>query len=224
MRKKFLFILLVIFLIFPAADAAAVRELNGDNLNFEQTEQGQFFQATGNVELIYDELRITAEDEGIYRRYNGEIEFRNNVNLYYQEITGQAVELTGNVEQEIFHLIENAQLKGENAYLEADRIDFYQAEQRIEVKGSAYLEYNNFWAEADEIIYYLDRELITLSGNVEGERNGESFTAQNAEVNQQTEEVKLSGQASLRFSENNSENPGNNDSPDTDESDNSSDS
>ncbi len=214
MRKKFLFILLAIFLIFPAADAAAVRELNGDNLNFEQTEQGQVFQGSGNVELIYDELRITAEDQGIYRRYNGEIEFKNNIHFYYQEISGQAVKLTGNVEDEIFHLIENAQIEGQNSYLEADRIDFYQTEQRIEVKGNAYLEYNNFWAEADEIIYYLDRELITLSGNVKGERNGESFNAQNAEVNQQTEKVKLSGQASLRFNENNSENPETNDSPD----------
>jgi hypothetical protein len=43
--------------------------------------------------------------------------------------------------------------------------------------------------------------LILLEGNVRGERNGESFSSQSAEIDQQTEEVKLRGQDSLRFSE-----------------------
>jgi lipopolysaccharide assembly outer membrane protein LptD (OstA) len=34
-----------------------------------------------------------------------------------------------------------------------------------------------------------------LEGNVKGERNGESFTADAADINQKTEEVKLQGQA-----------------------------
>ncbi|TDO95107.1 lipopolysaccharide export system protein LptA [Halanaerobium saccharolyticum] len=204
MRRKIL-LFFIIFILTLTANVSAVRELNGDKLNFEQTEQGQVFRAAGNVELIYDELRITAAGEGIYRRYNGEIEFRKNVKLYYQNFTGQADKLTGNVEEEIFHLIGNAQIEGENSYLEADRIDFYQGQQKIVAQGNAYLEYQNFWAEADKISYFLDQELITLTGNVKGERNGESFTAQSAEINQKTETVKLTGQATLRFSENESE-------------------
>ena len=200
MQKKILFFLLI-FILALTANAAAVRELNGDNLDLEQTEAGQVFKATGNVELIYDELRITAEDEGIYRRYNGEIEFRNNVKLFYQEFEAEAVELTGNLETQVFQLIKEAEVRGENSMLQADQIDIYRAEDRIEVKGNAYLEYNNFWAEADQITYNLNSEIITLKGNVQGERNGESFSSQSAEVNQQTEEVKLRGRATLRFSE-----------------------
>jgi len=203
MQKKILFFLLI-FILALTANAAAVRELNGDNLDLEQTEAGQVFKATGNVELIYDELRITAEDEGIYRRYNGEIEFRNNVKLFYQEFEAEAVELTGNLETQVFQLIKEAEVRGENSMLQADQIDIYRAEDRIEVKGNAYLEYNNFWAEADQITYNLNSEIITLEGNVQGERNGESFNSQAAEVNQKTDEVKLTGQATLRFSEENS--------------------
>ncbi|WP_290761791.1 LptA/OstA family protein [Halanaerobium sp.] len=200
MQKKILFFLLV-FILALTANAAAVRELNGDNLDLEQTEAGQVFRATGSVELIYDELRITAEDVGIYRRYNGEIEFRNNVKLFYQDFEAKAVELTGNLETQVFHLIKEAEVRGENSLLQAEQIDIYRSEDRIEVKGNAYLEYNNFWAEADQITYNLNSEIITLKGNVQGERNGESFSSQSAEVNQQTEEVKLRGRATLRFSE-----------------------
>jgi lipopolysaccharide export system protein LptA len=200
MHKKIL-LFFIIFVLSLTLSVSAVRELNGDNLDLEQTEAGQIFRATGNVELVYDELRITAEDQGIYRRYNGEIEFRNNVELFYQNFEAEAVELTGNLETEIFNLIKEAELRGENSLLRADRIDIYQAEGRIEVKGNAYLEYNDFWAQADQIIYQLDQELILLEGNVRGERNGESFSSQSAEIDQQTEEVKLRGQASLRFSE-----------------------
>lgn len=177
--------------------AQAERELTGDQLDLKQISAGQIVVATGQVELIYDQLRITAEDEGIYRRFNGEVEFRKNVEFFYQEYEGQAVELTGNLEAEILHLKKDAQIKGPNSYLEADKIDFYQAEDRIEVAGNAYLEYNDFWAKADQITYYLDREMIFLEGNVEGERNGESFTAKAAEINQQTEEVQLQGEAQI---------------------------
>ncbi len=200
MRKKILLFLLI-FMLVLTVNAAAARELNGDDLDLEQTAEGRVFTATGNVELIYDELRITAEDEGIYRRYNGEVEFRENVKLYYQEFEAQAVELNGNLEDEIFHLVKEAEVRGENSLLRADQIDIYQAEDRIEVKGNAYLEYNDFWAEADQIVYHLDQELIRLQDNVQGERNGEAFTSQSAEVNQKTEEVKLRGGASLSFSE-----------------------
>jgi lipopolysaccharide export system protein LptA len=171
MQKKILFFLLV-FILALTANAAAVRELNGDNLDLEQTEAGQVFRATGSVELIYDELRITAEDVGIYRRYNGEIEFRNNVKLFYQDFEAKAVELTGNLETQVFHLIKEAEVRGENSLLQAEQIDIYRSEDRIEVKGNAYLEYNNFWAEADQITYNLNSEIITLKGNVQGERNG----------------------------------------------------
>ncbi|MFW5749801.1 MAG: LptA/OstA family protein [Halanaerobium sp.] len=200
MRKKILLFLLI-FMLMLTVNAAAARELNGDDLDLEQTAEGRVFTATGNVELIYDELRITAEDEGIYRRYNGEVEFRENVKLYYQEFEAQAVELNGNLEDEIFHLVKEAEVRGENSLLRADQIDIYQAEDRIEVKGNAYLEYNDFWAEADQIVYHLDQELIRLQDNVQGERNGEAFTSKSAEVNQKTEEVKLRGGASLSFSE-----------------------
>lgn len=200
MHKKILLFFLI-FILTLTLNVSAARELNGDNLDLEQTEAGQVFKATGNVELLYDDLRITAEDEGIYRRYNGEIEFRNNVELFYQDFEAKAVELTGNLETEIFNLIKEAEVRGADSLLQADRIDIYQAEDRIEVRGNAYLEYNDFWAEADQITYHLDRELILLEGNVRGERNGESFNSQSAEVDQQTEEVKLRGRATLRFSE-----------------------
>ncbi|MFN2341422.1 MAG: LptA/OstA family protein [Halanaerobium sp.] len=200
MHKKIL-LFFIIFLLTLTLSASAARELNGDNLDLEQTEAGQVFRATGSVELIYDQFRVTAEDEGIYRRYNGEIEFRNNVELFFQDFEAQAVELTGNLETEIFNLIKEAEVRGENSLLRADQIDIYRAEDRIEVNGNAYLEYNDFWAEADQITYHLDRELILLEGNVRGERNGESFNSQSAEIDQQTEEVKLRGQATLRFSE-----------------------
>lgn len=200
MRKKILLILMI-FILTMTLSVSAARELNGDNLNLEQSPEGEIFRAVGNVELIYDELRITAEDEGIYRRYSGEIEFRNNVELFYQEFEAQAVELTGNLEEGVFHLIDKAEIRGENSLLQADQIDIYQTDNRIEVKGNSYLEYNNFWAEADQITYHLDRELILLEGNVSGERNGESFNAQAAEIDQNKEEVKLRGQAVLRFSE-----------------------
>ena len=194
MNKKIFLILLVIFLIVPAG-ADAARELNGDQLGLQQTEAGQVIIAKDNVELIYDELRITAEDEAIYRRYNGEIEFRNNVEFFYRQYEGQSVELTGNLEQEIIHLIGEAQITGPISYIEADKIDFYQAENRIEVQGNVYLEYQDFWAEADQLTYYTERKFMHLEGNVKGERNGESFTADAADINQKTEEVKLQGQA-----------------------------
>jgi lipopolysaccharide export system protein LptA len=200
MQKKILFFLLI-FIVGLTANAAAARELNGDNLDLEQSPEGQIFRATGNVELVYDELRITAEDEGVYRRYNGEIEFRNNIKLFYQEFEAQAVELTGNLETGNFHLSQETEIRGENSLLQADQIDIYSTEDRIEVSGNAYLEYNDFWAKADQIIYHLDQELILLRGNVRGERNGESFNSKSAEINQKTEEVKLQGQATLRFSE-----------------------
>jgi len=200
MQKKILFFLLILILALTI-NVSAARELNGDKLKLNQTEAGQVFKAEGNVELIYNELRITAEDEGIYRRYNGEIEFRKNVKLFFQKFEAQAVELTGNLEKEIFHLIKKAQVKGENSLLKADRIDIYRAEDRIEVKGNAYLEYNDFWAEADQITYHLDQQVILLEGNVRGERNGESFNSQSAEIDQKTKEVKLRGRATLRFSE-----------------------
>ena len=196
MNKKIFLILLIVFLLLPTA-VNAERELNGDQLDLQQTEAGQVIKAAGNVELIYDEFRITAEDEGIYRRYNGEIEFRKNVEFFYRQYQGQAVELTGNLEEERIHLTDQAQITGPNSYLEADKIDIYQAEQRIEVKGNGYLEYNEFWAEVDQITYYLDREFIYLEGNVKGERNGESFSADAAEIDQKQEEVHLKGRAKL---------------------------
>jgi len=197
MNKKIFLILLIIFLIAPAAGVNAARELNGDQLDLQQTEAGQVIFAEGNVELIYDELRITAEDEAIYRRFNGEIEFRNNVEFFYQEYEGKSIELTGNLEEEIMHLIGEAEITGPTSYIEADRIDIYQAEDRIEVKGNVYLEYNDFWAEADQLTYYLDREFMELEGNVKGERNGESFAADAADINQKSEEVHLKGQAKV---------------------------
>jgi lipopolysaccharide export system protein LptA len=197
MNKKIFIILLIIFLVVPAAGANAARELNGDKLDLQQTENGQIITALGNVELIYDELRITADDEAIYRRFNGEIEFRKNVEFFYQEYQGQAVELTGNLEEEIIHLIGEAVITSPTSRLEGDEISVFQAEDRIEVKGNAYLEYNDFWAEADQLTYYLDREFMHLEGNVKGERNGESFEAQAAEIDQKAEEVKLQGQAKV---------------------------
>lgn len=196
MNKKFFLILLIVFLLVPGA-ARAERELNGDKLELQQSSEGQTVVAAGSVELIYDQLRITAEDKGIYHRYNGEVEFSKNVEFFYQQYEGQAVELKGDLNQKIIHLIDKAQVKGPNSYLEADKIDFYQAESRIEVEGDAYLEYNDFWAKADQITYYLDREFILLNGNVEGERQGEKFSSQTAEINQKTEEVHLKGQAKI---------------------------
>lgn len=208
-NKKFFLIILIIFLMLPAA-VRAERQLNGDDLELKQSEDGQIILASGNVELIYDELRITAEDEGIYRRFNGEIEFKNNVEFFYQQYQGKAVELKGNLEEGRLNLINQAQIKGPETYLEADRIDLYQAEDRVEITGDAYLEYNNFSAGADQIIYYLEREFIYLKGNVKGERNGESFSAETVEINLKTEEVHLQGQAKFMLpaeerSENNSE-------------------
>lgn len=200
MKKKILLFFLI-FILAVSISANAERELRGDQLNFEETESGQLFEAAGNVELVYDELRITAEDEGLYHRYNGEIEFRQNVQLYYQEFEAQAVELTGNLEQEVYHLNKEAEVKNKNSLIQADQIDFFQAESRIEVEGNAYLEYNNFWAKADNIVYDLAQEQINLSGNVRGERNGEHFNSETAVIEQKKEEIKLSGQAAVNFKE-----------------------
>jgi len=197
MNKKIFIILLIIFLLVPAAGANAVRELNGDKLDLQQTEEGQVITAEGNVELIYDELRITADDEAIYRRFNGEIEFRNNVEFFYQQYQGQAVELTGNLKDEIIHLIGEAAITSPTSHLAGDKISVYQAEAKMEVKGNVYLKYNDFWAEADRLTYYLEREFIHLEGNVRGERNGENFAAQAADFDQQAEEVHLQGQAKV---------------------------
>lgn len=197
MNKKIFIILLIIFLMVPAAGANAVRELNGDKLDLQQTEAGQIIIAEGNVELIYDELRITAEDEAIYHRFNGEIEFRNNVELFYQDYQGQAVELTGNLEEEVIHLMGEAEIKGPSSLLKGDKISVYQAEDKIEVNNNVYLEYNDFWAEADQLTYYLEREFMYLEGNVRGERNGESFSSDAADFDQKAEEVHLQGQAKV---------------------------
>ncbi len=194
-KKALIFLLITLFMLTAAVQAE--RQLTGDELDFSETEEGRVFKALGNVELIYDEIRVTAEDEGIYRRYNGEIEFRKNVEVFYQEYTAQAVELTGNLEDEVFHFIGNAKLKGNEAYLEAEQIDFYQAEDRMEAEGEVYVEYQDFWAEADQMVYYLDREYIELTGNVRGERNGEKFSSEIAEINQKTEEITLKGRATL---------------------------
>ena len=194
-KKALIFLLISLFMITAAVQAE--RQLTGDKLDFTETEKGRVFKAVGNVELIYDQIRVTAEDVGIYRRYNGEIEFRKNVKIYYQEYTAQADKLTGNLEDEVFHLKGNAQLKGNEAYLEAEKIDFYQAEDRMEAEGEVYVEYQDFWAEADQMVYYLDREYIELSGNVKGERNGEKFSSETAEINQKTEEITLKGGATL---------------------------
>lgn len=203
MRQKTLLILLIIVIFFSGTVLAA-RELNGDQLELRQTAEGQFFYAQGNVELIYDQLRITAQDEGIYRQYSGEIEFRKNVEFFYQQYEGKSIELTGNLNQEILHLSGEAEVKGPDSFLKADQIDIYQAEDRIEVKGNVYLEYNDFWAQADSLTYYLEREFIELNGNVKGERNGEKFSASKAEINQKTEEVNLSGRATLILPQENS--------------------
>jgi len=168
MNKNIFLILLIIFLLVPAAGVNAARELNGDKLNLQQTEDGQIIIAEGNVELIYDELRITAEDEAIYRRFNGEIEFRNNVEFFYQEYQGQAVELTGNLEDKIIHLSGDVEIKGPSSYF-----------------------------EADQLTYYLERQFMHLEGNVKGERNGKSFSAEAADFDQKTEEVHLQGQAKV---------------------------
>ena len=197
MNKKRVLIILAVFLLLISTTATAKRELTGDNLELQQREDGQVVFAEGNVELIYDQLRITAEDEGIYYRYNGDIEFRKNVKFFYQQYEGESLELTGNIEEEIFHLIDQVKIKGPESYLEADRVDVYQAENRMEAHDNTYLEYNDFWAEADKIIYYLDREFIHLEGNVRGERDGQKFSSNAADINQKTEEVNLSGQAKL---------------------------
>lgn len=197
MNKKRVLIILTVFLLLISTAASAKRELTGDNLELQQREEGQVVVAEGNVELIYDQLRITAEDEGIYYRYNGDVEFRKNVEFFYQQYEGESVELTGNIEEEIFHLIDQVKINGPESYLEADKVDVYQAEDRMEAQGSTYLEYNDFWAEADKIIYYLDREFIHLEGNVRGERDGQKFSSDAADINQKTEEVNLSGQAKL---------------------------
>lgn len=194
-KKTLIFVLIILFIVTAAVQAE--RKLTGDKLDIIQTEKGRVFTAHGNVELIYDEIRVTAEDEGVYRRYNGEIEFRKNVDVFYQEYTAHADELIGNIEQKVFHLNGNAVLEGNEVYLEADQIDFYQAEDRMEAQGEVYIEYQDFWAKADQMVYYLDREYIELSGNVSGERNGEKFSAEIAEINQKTEEITLKGGATL---------------------------
>ncbi|MCC3144911.1 organic solvent tolerance protein OstA [Halanaerobium sp. Z-7514] len=201
MNKKFIIILLILIVITISGSLGAARQLTGDELDFKESEAGQIIEARRNVELLYDELRITAEDLGIYHRYSGEIEFRYNVELFYQDYQGRAYELQGNIEEEVFYLEEDAVLEAEASYLEADRIKIYQAEERIEGHGNAYLEYENFWAEADQIISYLDREITHLSGNVRGERNGERFSADTAEINQAENEVRLRGQAKLSLPE-----------------------
>lgn len=197
MTKKILLILLISIFVFTAGTVQAERQLTGDELDFLQTEAGRVFSAKGNVELIYDEIRVTALLEGIYRRYNGEIEFRDNVELFYNDYTAQADELTGNIEEEFYQLKGNAVIEGEESYIEADLIELYQSEQRVEAEGSVYLEYQDFWAEADQALFYLEREFVELRGNVKGERNGEKFSSDSAEINQKTEEIILKGQAKL---------------------------
>jgi len=192
-----LFLLVITALIFSAGAVSAERQLKGDKLDFIQTEEGRVFTALGNVELIYDEIRLTADKEGIYYRYSGEIEFRGNVKAYYREYTAQADELSGNVDQQIYHLTGNAVIEGDEALVKADKIDLYQEEERFEAEGSVYLEYQNFWAEADNAVYYLDRRFIELKGNVRGERDGEKFSSQSAQLDRETSEVVLEGQAEL---------------------------
>ena len=201
MNKKIFIILLILIVIFTAAGVSAERQLTGEELDLKESEAGQIIEARKNVELLYDDLRITAEDKGIYYRYSGEIEFRYNVELFYQNYQGSAYELQGNIETEVFYLQQDAVLEAEDSYLEADRIEIYQAEQRIEAYGNAYLEYEDFWAEADKIISYLDREVTVLTGSVRGERNGERFSADSAEINQAENEVRLKGQAKLSLPE-----------------------
>jgi lipopolysaccharide export system protein LptA len=197
MTKKILLILLIsIFIIIPGK-VEAERQLTGDELDFLQTEAGRVFSAKGNVELIYDEIRVTARLEGIYRRYNGEIEFRDDVEIFYDDYSAWADELTGNLEKEFYQLKANAGVEGEDSYLEADLIEIYQAEERIEAEGSVYMEYQDFWAEADRAVFYLEREFVELNGNVRGERNGEKFSSDFAEIDQKTEEITLRGQAKL---------------------------
>ncbi|MFW6273890.1 MAG: LptA/OstA family protein [Halanaerobium sp.] len=197
MTKKFLSILLIsIFIIIPVK-VEAERQLTGDELDFQQTEDGRVFFAKDNVELIYDELRITSRLEGTYRSYNGEIEFRDDVEIFYDNYSGWADELTGNLEEQFYQLKADAGVEGEDSYLEADLIKIYQAEERIESEGSVYLEYQDFWAEADRAEFYLEREFVELNGNVQGERNGEKFSSDSAEIDQKTEEITLRGQAKL---------------------------
>lgn len=198
MIKKILLFLLIAVFVFTAG-AAAERQLTGDELDFRQTEEGRVFYASGNVELIYDEIRVTALSEGIYRRYNGEIEFRDEVEIFYREYTAWTDELTGNIEDEFYRLKGNAGLEAEESSIEADLIELYQSQERVEAEGSVYLEYQDFWAEADQAVFYLEREFVELSGNVKGERNGEKFSSDSAEINQKTEEIKLKGQARLNL-------------------------
>jgi lipopolysaccharide export system protein LptA len=197
MTKKILLILLITIFVFTAGAVQAERQLTGDELDFLQTEAGRVFSAAGNVELIYDEIRVTARLEGIYRRYNGEIEFRDNVEIFYNDYTARADELTGNIEEEFYKLKGNAAIEGAESHIEADLIELYQSEQRVEAEGSVYLKYQDFWAEADQAVFYLEREFVELRGNVKGERNGEKFSSDSAEINQKTEEIILKGQAKL---------------------------
>lgn len=197
MIKKMLFILLIILLFLTTVEAAAVRELTGDKLDFSENEQGQIFTAVGNVNLLYDQLKVTAAGQGIYYRYSGQLDFQDDVELFYQEYQGAAQKLTGNVNQQVYHLQDQAELTTAEAEVSGDQIDFYQLEQRVEASGNVYLKYQDFWAEADQATYYLDRKFMILTGNVRGARNGQKFTSDSAEVNQLTNQVKLKGQAKL---------------------------
>lgn len=198
-NKALIIISMVLILAVLSFTVSAERELSGDKLDFVQSEEGYSFTATGNVELIYDEITLRAAGRGDYTQSTGEIYFEEDVELFYLDYEGRANKLDGNILEEVFHLRENPELYSAEAHLKGDKIDIYRNENLIEVTQNAFLDYQNLEANSDKITYYMDKEIILLEGNVNGLRSGQKFSAEKVTVDVNKEEVNMEGQATVVF-------------------------
>ncbi len=200
MKNKTLIVLLTILILTCAVfSASAERELSGDKLDFVPVGEGYSFTAVGNVELIYDDITLRSAGRGSYDQTTGDIRFEDEVELFYLDYEAYAGLLYGNINKEVFHLRENPEILGPESHLKGDEIDVYRAEQKIEIRKNAYLDYQNLQANSEKIDYFMDREIIILDGNVEGTRNGQKFSAEKVTVDLAEEKVNMEGQATVVF-------------------------
>ncbi|MFW6386383.1 MAG: LptA/OstA family protein [Bacillota bacterium] len=158
-------------------------ELSGDRITFyfAESEKGEVIIVEENVILNYREMKAEA-DFGRHEVESGFILLRDNIRMEQEDHTLTAGRMEGNLEEEELHFSGGVEAKSGERIISGEQLDYNHEQGEMIFPDRTRVSYNNIEAEADRVEYYPAEDRILLSGNVEGSQNGREFSAAEIEL------------------------------------------
>ena len=204
--NKYVMIFIITIFIFSltgttiSANQKSGGELLGDKLVMEQLKDktNQYKVEAEGAVLKYHQLIIKG-DFARFNTSNRQILFEGDVEVDNNNFLLMGNKLEGNLQKEEFTITGGVKLKGTDLKIEAGSLVYDHKTKRTILTEKTSLNYHKIKANSDKITFNLEDRMVYLSGNVEGQQNGQRFSAEEITIDLKKEKIKMNGKAKFIF-------------------------